>query len=141
MAVTQYTSSAFKSLKVGAKYEVIGKHAGHGFVIGTKVTLVSKPPTNSQNSLYHFTDDTGYSGNLYRDDFRWASPSIEDYKGLLADAKKEVTRLESILEICAEMGVEEVDDDLIKVYGVLKTLKTEKPTIEMAKAITQIIQQ
>lgn len=133
------TLKQLEKLALNKKYKVIATNAGHSFPMGTLATLVFKPAVVNAGALFTFTNDVGTRYNLYYDDFEWTVPSIETYEEELIQAKAEVVRLETILAISKELGVTEVDEDLIKVYGVLQTLKGDENTIEKAKAINAII--
>lgn len=136
------------SFKTGQRVKIVGMTSGHCFFMGQVVTLYGNFPAKFSNTtLLTARSDSGICYNVYCQDIEPLPMTKADYEAELELAKKavvkaqaEVSRLDSILEIMATEGCDELNDTTLKAYLVLKQIDKGASKIETARAIASIIE-
>ena len=113
------------------RVRIVGRSSGHGVKVGTIGTI-----TSIDGSHYYLDS---YSPYFHEKDIEPVAKTLEELKRELEETKAMVEEITQIIVIAEAEGMEELDQDVIKAYRVLNTLKGEGTDLAKAKAIIDII--
>lgn len=120
--------------KVGDKVKIKNNYSGHGWAVGTEVTISYAPNTGMLSCT-----GNGLSYNVDRRDIEPASRTKKDIQKDLDEAKERVKELEARIKWMEKYGEEEFNDLEFKVFRVMCELDGTKDEMAKAKAISAII--
>lgn len=131
------------------KVKVIGNVSGHGFVIGSEITITGVGgvyPAASYGTLYSAKDSRGFVYNVYESDISPFGLTKDDIEKTIVNLKSEISELndkisywEDSIKFMDENSLKQFDEMEFKSYRVLKTINEKTSDLEKAQIIAKII--
>lgn len=149
------TSATIIDFLQGKRLKVVGNKSAHNYgAVGTTFVVDANTDYNNYNRTVASANTT-YGSALIQggNTLYWTDVVIEDtmteenlteriktQEKIIKDAQKEIKQAKEHIALLQELGVKELDEDTLKVYRIMQTLKSNSGTeIEKAQKIAAIV--
>lgn len=135
---------SFTEIKKGDKFMVVDNLNGNNYPINKILTAQRNgTKTDDRNSCVNNFAEEGVYNNVYISSIRIGSQSVKEMHDELERLEKEyksnIKELRRKIEFCKSIGIDEYDEDTVKVYETLKILESTDSNIERAKQIAKLL--
>lgn len=120
--------------RVGQLVKVVANTSSHSHTIGTKAKITH---INKGNMTIRLEGNTTY---LYHADVEPANLSLTDLESRRTELLRELAAIDESVSTLRELGETELDGDVVRCLGVLKTLNGSASDLEKAKEIVELLQ-
>lgn len=136
------TITTFLNIKKGQKFKVVKNTSSHNYPLN--VTLTFKQDMTNVGSATNIAEELIYGNTIRATEIELITSQTlqelkDEKKTLTKEYNKRVKEIDEKVKICEDNDLEELDEDILKVYKVLKVVEEAGTRMEKAKVIADLI--